>query len=84
VAAIGYPSWVFERAAAGDVLEYDSPQYKFYADVIARGLGRKAISPSTAPTSSCGQKMYLLLVRSLARPDILKDFGSTQVNQAGM
>src|SRR5262249_61402134 len=28
-------------AAAGDALEYDSPQYKFYADVIARGLGRK-------------------------------------------
>lgn len=41
VAAVGYPSWVFERAAAGDVLHYDSPQYKFYADVIARGLGRK-------------------------------------------
>lgn len=41
VASVGYPSWVFERAAAGDALEYDSPQYKFYADVIARGLGRK-------------------------------------------
>jgi iron(III) transport system substrate-binding protein len=41
VAAVGYPSWVFERAAAGDALEYDSPQYKYYADVMARGLGRK-------------------------------------------
>jgi iron(III) transport system substrate-binding protein len=41
VAAVGSPSWVFERAAAGDALEYDSPQYKFYADVMARGLGRK-------------------------------------------
>jgi iron(III) transport system substrate-binding protein len=38
---VGYPSWVFERAAAGDVMEYDSPQYKFYAEVMARGLGRK-------------------------------------------
>ncbi len=41
VAAVGAPSWVFERAAAGDALQYDSPQYKYYADVIARGLGRK-------------------------------------------
>ncbi len=40
VAAVGYPSWVFERAAAGDALEYESPQYKFYADVMARGRGR--------------------------------------------
>ena len=40
VAAVGYPSWVFERAAAGDALEYDSPQYRFYADVMSRGLGR--------------------------------------------
>jgi iron(III) transport system substrate-binding protein len=43
VAAVGYPSWVFERAAAGDALEYDSPQYRFYADVMARGLGRKGM-----------------------------------------
>jgi iron(III) transport system substrate-binding protein len=43
VAAVGSPSWVFERAAAGDALEYDSPQYKFYADVMARGLGRKGV-----------------------------------------
>jgi iron(III) transport system substrate-binding protein len=41
VAAVGYPSWVFERAAAGDALEYDSPQYRFYAGVMSRGLGRK-------------------------------------------
>jgi iron(III) transport system substrate-binding protein len=40
VAAVGYPSWVFERAAAGDALAYDSPQYRFYADVMSRGLGR--------------------------------------------
>src|SRR5215475_12659183 len=43
VAAVGSPSWVFERVAAGDALEYDSPQYKFYADVMARGLGRKGV-----------------------------------------
>jgi iron(III) transport system substrate-binding protein len=43
VAAVGSPSWVFERAAAGDALEYDSPQYKFYSDVMARGLGRKGM-----------------------------------------
>src|ERR1700722_12356726 len=43
VAAVGSPSWVFERAAAGDALEYDSPQYKFYADVMSRGLGKKGV-----------------------------------------
>jgi iron(III) transport system substrate-binding protein len=43
VAAVGSPSWVFERTAARDALEYDSPQYKFYADVMARGLGRKGV-----------------------------------------
>jgi iron(III) transport system substrate-binding protein len=43
VAAAGSPSWVFERAAAGDALEYDSPQYRYYADVIARGLGKKGV-----------------------------------------
>jgi iron(III) transport system substrate-binding protein len=43
VAAVGYPSWAFERAAAGDAMAYDSPQYKFYADAIARGLGRKGV-----------------------------------------
>jgi iron(III) transport system substrate-binding protein len=43
VAAVGYPSWAFERATAGDAMEYDSPQYKFYADAMARGLGRKGV-----------------------------------------
>jgi iron(III) transport system substrate-binding protein len=44
VAAVGSPSWVFARAAAGDVLEYDSPQYAFYADAIGRrGLGRRGL-----------------------------------------
>ena len=40
VVAVGYPSWAFERAAAGDVLAYDSPQYAHYAPAIAQGLGR--------------------------------------------
>ena len=43
VAAVGSPPWVFERAATGDVMEYNSPQYKFYADVMSRGLGRKGM-----------------------------------------
>ncbi len=41
VAAVGSPPWVFQRAAAGDALEYDSPQYSHYADAMAHGLGRK-------------------------------------------
>lgn len=40
VAAVGYPGWAFERAAAGDVLAYDSPQYAYYREAFARGLGR--------------------------------------------
>jgi iron(III) transport system substrate-binding protein len=43
VAAVGYPSWAFERAAAGDVLAYDSPQYAHYAQAIAKGLGRAGL-----------------------------------------
>jgi len=43
VAAIGSPSWVFERAAAGDALEYDSPQYRFFEQAFAQGLGKKGV-----------------------------------------
>jgi iron(III) transport system substrate-binding protein len=43
VAAIGSPSWVFERAAAGDVLAYDSPQYRHYDKALDIGLGRKGV-----------------------------------------
>ena len=43
VAAVGYPSWVFERAAAGDVLAYDSPEYAHYGEAIAQGLGRAGL-----------------------------------------
>jgi iron(III) transport system substrate-binding protein len=40
VAAIGSPAWVFERVRKGDVLEYASPQYRYYADAFERGLGK--------------------------------------------
>ena len=39
IAAIGSPSWVFERVAAGDALEYDSPQYKYFKHAFDLGLG---------------------------------------------
>ena len=41
IAAVGSPPWVFERANKGDALEYDSPQYRFYEQAIANGLGKK-------------------------------------------
>jgi iron(III) transport system substrate-binding protein len=40
VAAIGSPAWVFERVRKGDVLEYASPQYRYYASAFERGLGK--------------------------------------------
>jgi iron(III) transport system substrate-binding protein len=43
IAAIGSPSWVFERAAAGDALEYDSPQYRYFAPAFEQGLGKKGV-----------------------------------------
>ncbi len=39
IAAIGSPSWVFERVTAGDALEYDSPQYKSFSRSFEQGLG---------------------------------------------
>ena len=39
IAAIGSPSWVFERANKGDALEYESPQYKFFEQSFKNGLG---------------------------------------------
>ncbi len=41
IAAVGSPPWVFERANKGDALEYESPQYQFYQQAIANGLGKK-------------------------------------------
>jgi len=43
IASIGSPSWVFERAAAGDALEYDSPQYQNFEQAFALGLGKKGV-----------------------------------------
>ena len=43
VAAVGSPPWVFERAAAGDALDYDSPEYKYFADAFKRGLGKPGV-----------------------------------------
>src|ERR1700730_17636989 len=43
IAAIGSPSWVFERAGAGDALEYDSPQYRYFEQAFAQGLGKKGV-----------------------------------------
>jgi iron(III) transport system substrate-binding protein len=40
VAAIGSAAWVFERVRKGDVLEYASPQYRYYANAFERGLGK--------------------------------------------
>jgi iron(III) transport system substrate-binding protein len=39
IAAIGSPSWVFERVEAGDALEYDSPQYRYFKHAFDLGLG---------------------------------------------
>jgi iron(III) transport system substrate-binding protein len=41
IAAIGSPSWVFERANKGDALEYDSPQYKYFEQSFKAGLGKE-------------------------------------------
>jgi iron(III) transport system substrate-binding protein len=43
IAAIGSPSWVFERAEAGDALAYDSPQYRHFAHAFALGMGRPGV-----------------------------------------
>jgi iron(III) transport system substrate-binding protein len=43
IAAVGSPPWVFERANKGDALEYDSPQYKFFEQAIANGMGKKSL-----------------------------------------
>jgi iron(III) transport system substrate-binding protein len=39
VAAVGSPTWVFEKYEAGAFLEYHSPQYKYYQSVFESGLG---------------------------------------------
>jgi iron(III) transport system substrate-binding protein len=39
VAAVASPSWVFEHIKNGDVLKYESPEYKNYGEAFSRGLG---------------------------------------------
>jgi iron(III) transport system substrate-binding protein len=39
VAAVGSPTWAFEKYAAGDFMEYHSPQYPFYQAAFDAGLG---------------------------------------------
>lgn len=39
VAAVGSPTWVFEKHKAGALLEYKSPEYANYKAAIAAGLG---------------------------------------------
>ena len=39
VAAIGSPTWTYERQKTGAFMNYKSKQYAFYADAIKQGLG---------------------------------------------
>lgn len=39
VAAVGSPTWVFEKHAAGALMEYKSPEYRNYKGVVEAGLG---------------------------------------------
>lgn len=41
VGAVAAPTWLFERIAAGDLLEYDSPEYQHYGQIFANGMGQK-------------------------------------------
>jgi iron(III) transport system substrate-binding protein len=41
VAGIAAPTWAFERVRAGDILQYDSPEYARYERVFAEGYGQK-------------------------------------------
>lgn len=40
VASIASPPWSFERAAAGDFVEYKSPQYAHFGQIFDAGLGK--------------------------------------------
>jgi iron(III) transport system substrate-binding protein len=41
VASVGNPPWAFEKAAAGEFLEYDAPEYRHYTRMFDTGLARK-------------------------------------------
>jgi iron(III) transport system substrate-binding protein len=40
VASIAAPSWAFERAERGELMEYKSPEYKQYQKIFEAGLGK--------------------------------------------
>lgn len=40
LAAIAAPSWAFEKAKNGSLMEYRSPEYKHYGKIFEAGLGR--------------------------------------------
>ena len=40
VAAVASLPWVFEKTRAGNIMHYASPQYPFYRDAFAKGLGK--------------------------------------------
>jgi iron(III) transport system substrate-binding protein len=39
IAGVASPTWVFEHIKAGDVLQYESPEYAHYQDAFSRGFG---------------------------------------------
>jgi iron(III) transport system substrate-binding protein len=41
VGGVAAPTWMFERVRAGDILEYDSPEYAHYGQVFDADLGQK-------------------------------------------
>jgi iron(III) transport system substrate-binding protein len=41
VASVANPPWAFEKAAAGEFLAYESPEYRHYTRVFDAGLGKK-------------------------------------------
>ncbi len=40
IASIAAPSWAFDRAKRGELMEYRSPEYKHYQQIFDAGLGK--------------------------------------------
>jgi iron(III) transport system substrate-binding protein len=40
IASIAAPSWAFERAERGELMQYKSPEYKHYQQIFEAGLGK--------------------------------------------
>jgi iron(III) transport system substrate-binding protein len=43
VASVANPPWAFEKAAAGEFVTYESPEYRHYTRVFDMGLGKKDV-----------------------------------------